>query len=217
MRERLSALKAAALAAFLCVSAALCAHGQIYHIYRPVPVIYETAPQPDNIPPGWEVDAGAVFSAGNIQDGEGGILSRNMVGAQVRLLKRISERFWAGAEGRWLTAADRQTEFLEEMNKYCVSAVIKYHLTPQTQPALYVLAGGGMVFNRASFPLAFENMNGSGAVWTAGVGTEFNLGRRWKVAGELRISYEPSPWRSFAMEAASSVRREAGATVSFVF
>ena len=217
MRERLSALKVAALAAFLCISAALCAHGQIYHIYRPVPRIYETAPQPNNIPPSWEAEAGPVFSVGNIQDGEGGVLSRNMAGTQVRLLKRISERFWAGAEGQWLTAVDRETEFLEEISKYSVSAVIKYNLTPQTHPALYVLFGGGVVFNRASFPLAFEDMDGSGAIWMAGFGTEFSLGRRWKVGGEFRISYEPSPWRSFVLEAASSVRSEAGVKFVFLF
>ena len=100
MRERLSALKAAALAAFFCIIfVPLPAGAQIYRVYRPVPAADET--ETTNIfSPFFEVEAGAAASLGKMRDAAGWTLSDSMQGARIRAWLRLSERWAAGVEGQ---------------------------------------------------------------------------------------------------------------------
>lgn len=217
MRERLSALKAAALAAFFCIIfVPLPAGAQIYRVYRPVPAADET--ETTNIfSPFFEVEAGAAASLGKMRDAAGWTLSDSMQGARIRAWLRLSERWAAGVEGQRVEAFDRRTEFLKEMNKSSFSVLLKYNLTPQTTPVLYLVLGGGAVWNKAALELAFDDVDHNSALWTAGFGLDMPLGRRWKIGGEYRISYEASPWRNYVMRASSSVRHELGLQAAFLF
>lgn len=193
------------------------AAAQTYRVYRPVPRLFPAAQEGAESAPWAEVSASGVLSAGEVNDADGCALSRVMWGVRLRALARLSDIFSAGIEVQTLKAADKENEFLTHMHKESVSAVIKWNITPQTDPRLYLLFSGGMTYSRTAMEFASRDMDGRSVVWGAGVGGELPLGRGWRLAGEYRVNYEVSPWQNFMVCAPSRWRREFSAGVSFSF
>ncbi len=211
--------KTARVAALLFLLFPIGLQGQIYRVYRPVAdvsaYIEPKEPQPLH---GWELSLSGVWSAGLLQDGSGWTVSESMPGARVRLLKEIFPSVSVGVEGQWLHALDYQDTYLNNLEKYAFGGVLKWVITPDARPQLYVLLSGGMVFNRVKFVQSIVgNFNQRSAVWGAGLGVQTSLGRRFALHAEYRASYEPSEWHNLLLQASSHVRHELSAGVSVLF
>ena len=172
---------------YLCLPSA--GYAQIYRVYRPQPATEEK--EKTDGPLNFEASASAVWTMGKLNDLSGQTISRRMMGPRIRLLAHLSEQISIGAEGQWLQAEDIPQEFFDKLQQYSLAGILRYNLTPQTRPFLYILLGGGWNFRRVD--------------------------RRWEMGGEYRFTYEPKPWRNFIMEADSSFRHEWALYVSFLF
>ena len=200
---------------YLCLPSA--GYAQIYRVYRPQPATEEK--EKTDGPLNFEASASAVWTMGKLNDLSGQTISRRMMGPRIRLLSLLSEQISIGAEGQWLQAEDMPQEFFDKLQQYSFAGILRYNLTPQTRPFLYILLGGGWNFRRVdlSLPVAENKIHDGAIMWTAGVGIEWPLARRWEMGGEYRFFYEPKPWRNFIMEADSSFRHEWALYVSFLF
>lgn len=154
-------INAAVFAAFFCVPPVL--EAQSYRVYRPIPRT-DFTPSAERPPARMEITVSAVSSLGRIEDGDDMALSRVMHGGRLRILLRLSDYFWAGAEAQLLEAFDKQTAFLTHIRKESFSAVIKWTLTPQTEPKLYLLLSGGVTFNRSAYEFSRHNLDGRSSV-----------------------------------------------------
>ena len=194
------------------------AQSQIYRVARHAPsshTEFSNEKEPAFLS-GWELSASVLLSAGDIQDSAGWPVSEKMPGLRLRVLKEVFSTVSVGVEGQWLAAADCQTAYLDKVAKYSVAGIIKWTLTPDARPKLYLLFAGGVVFNRADWDFTAVPLNQDGALWAVGAGIEGQIARRWILRGEYRLSYEPSAWHNLALRAASNTRHEFAVGLSFL-
>lgn len=166
---------------------------------------------------GWDISLSGVVSLGKIQDHQGWTISNTMPGVRVRLSKEAADFLSVGIEGEGLWAADCRSEFLTKMEKYTVSGLVKWVLTPEVAAQVYVLLSGGMTFDRASWNFSSINLNQRSAVWGVGMGINTHLGKRILLEAEYRVSYEKTPWNNFLMKTDSSIRHEAAVGLGWLF
>lgn len=205
-------IKYAACAA-ACLVAVPALRAQIYRVYRPVPRL-EAERQTNSDEPGrWEIAAAAAASFGTVKDADGYVLSQLMYGARGSVWVHLSDSIAAGAEMQMLRAADKRTPFLAYIRRRSTAVLLRWTITPQTEPGLYILAGAGRVRNQSAFELYHADLDADSRIWIAGAGGKLRLGRGWTLAGEYRLIYDVRPWKNFVLEA-SRCRNEFSAEIS---
>ena len=192
------------------------AQAQIYRVSRPNPTIEEETPCPKETPPKWEISAAGAMSFRKLSDALGYTASRRMVGGSVQAFYRPLPHLALGVEWGQQESKDSAWPVLEYIEKESVSALVKYSITPDTTPKLYLLVSGGKVRNRAKYGNV-PNLNDSSYVLGGGLALEIPLYKALKIGGEYRLNYQFSPWKNFLFQEKSRFRHQVSVGLSFLF
>ncbi|WP_458401758.1 hypothetical protein [Candidatus Avelusimicrobium sp.] len=183
------------------------AQAQIYRVARPNPTFEEDTPCKEKTPPKWEVAAAGAMSYGKLSDAMGYTASRRMVGGNMQGFFRPWDTLAVGVEWSRQESKDTAWPVLEYIEKESVSALVKYTLTPDTTPKLYLILSGGKVRNRTKYGSA-SNLNDSSYGVGGGVLLEIPLYNALKMGAEYRLNYQFSPWKNFLFQEKSRFRHQ---------
>lgn len=156
----------------------------------------ETEEKPFHI----EIQAGGIFSKGDITDNQGDVLSSWMYGVRGRVLMRVSDRILLGVGAEKLKTKDLEKVFLSSIERQVFCAVFKWIATPQTQPQIYLLSGVGYMREKTKFIMYQPPMKTQGLTIELGVGVQAVLWQNVGAAAEYVIYKDMQPWDNFVLK-----------------
>lgn len=139
-----------------------------------------------------EISAGYQFSNAFVQDYSEQYASSHLRGAGVRALWSPLAWLSAGAEYTRLGKADLEEAWVSSYTLSRIGAVIKFTLSPDTNPRLYLLGGFGRSEHRLEFSKMFSSHKKSQTYWTTGLGVECSVYKSVFVAAEATMHWEKS-------------------------
>ena len=161
------------------ISLPLVCVGQIYQAGQTPAHIFHPSPT-------WDVSLGAYRSYMKVVDPVQETLFSKEQGISARGLYALTPWFWAGAEGGMA-----QRENFPVQNTYhhlYYGVVTKWILTPQTQPQVYLLLGGGVSQRKLSYAGSWEHTITKPYV-SGATGVELALGSLGYVGLEAQARY----------------------------
>lgn len=173
-------MKRVLLSAFCLLVASSC-FSQTYHAGE------NTAPAAY---PRWEVAAGWSASAGEVSLKNGSASLDGQHGFYGRVLYAPWKRILLGAEGT-LFSSHAIEPIVQKYNAKRIGLLAEYLLTPDTNPRVYLLAGGGVTQHHFRFvdPYRGNNHTRSVGYITGGAGIEVNVWKNVFAAVEGRMVY----------------------------
>lgn len=157
----------------------LLAFGQIYHAGEDS----HTA----STKPNWEISAGWVRSNMSVYGHYSDRLLSNETGVSARALYYVAPWLAVGPEGIWFSSKSFPTSNRFQNTRY--GGVLKFILTPQTQPAAYLLAGGGSSKREMSYAGGMKKTSSNSAYALVGAGAEVTIAYGLFVAAEVQGIY----------------------------
>lgn len=171
---------------------------QIYHIYRPVSQIFDEKTDASLYDPSWQLYAVGVGSWGSVTDRADNQLSRALYGGQISIFVKVWNTLSVGIEGEMLQGK-LNTPFLRTFHRNTVAGLVKWNMTPHTEPQVYLMWGVGAVWQKTQFLLRDNDMHASNIVFVLGMGGEIKIWKELRFIGQYRLTYEPHSWENFAL------------------
>lgn len=140
--------------------------------------------------PHWEVAAGWSASTGEVSLKNGSSSLDGQHGLSVRALYAPWKRISLGAEGTLFS--DKAIDpIVHKYNAKRVGVLLKYLITPDTNPRVYLLAGGGTTLHHFSFVSPYRGHNHTRTIpyTMMGVGVEASVWKNLFAAVEGRAIY----------------------------
>ena len=134
-----------------------------------------------------EFSVAGVRSLARLQDGGGHIQLSHQDGFSGRALVALSPWFSLGAQGEWLNK-EKDIPAVAAYKVHRYGAVLKFTLTPDTQPQVYLLAGAGKTKREFEYSYPLHETSSTGYVLAA-VGVEAAVWRGVFVAAEGSALY----------------------------
>ncbi len=148
----------------------------------------------------FEISAGTFVSYGKIADTAGHRLSDRMYGQSLRADIHIWDTIWLGGEAVHFNTASLHNDFIPELSRKAWVGFVKWYLTRNTEPRIYLLAGRGEVYQESEFVPRKVNYKGHGALWLGGIGGEVRIWKGLSLTGEGRVTYEEKPFKNIWMK-----------------
>lgn len=139
-----------------------------------------------------EISAGYAFSNVSLQDYLGQSSSGNLHGWNARAL--WTPLPWLSAGVEYVRYADKSLTpaLVEHYRQSRVGAVVKFTLSPDTNPRVYLLGGYGRGVHHIDFTSAGSAYRKQQNYWMAGLGTEVSVYKAVFVAAEGSVYVYPS-------------------------
>lgn len=138
--------------------------------------------------PRWEVSAGVYRSNLSVRERSGEELFSKEKGLSLRGLYYFSSWFAGGIEGE--ISAREKFPLQNTYRRLSYGLVTKWVLTPQTQPQIYLLLGGGIHQRKLSYMGDWSHTVSRPYVML-GPGLEIQIGRGGFIGLELQARYNP--------------------------
>lgn len=146
-----------------------------------------------------QLQASIVSSFGTIKDAEGSAVVRKMEGWRTSAFVRVYRTLSVGAQFEKLSEKDQRTNLITPIKQQTWAALVKWTITPDTQPQLYIVAGAGQTKYSSRFPLARNTLDGHSMSWIGAIGADIRIWRTLHLQGEYQLQYDTKPWKNFAL------------------
>lgn len=148
-----------------------------------------------------ELQAAGVASFGQINDADENTITGVMQGWRAGGFVHVSRWIALGGQVEELSAQDQRTNMLEPIKRHLWAGLVKWTLTPNTNPKVYAVFGAGQVQYRTKFPLQKHDLNAKSTVMLCGLGADINIWKGLHLLGEYTIQWDINQWRNFALDA----------------
>lgn len=148
-----------------------------------------------------EVQAAAVASFVSVCDREEETVLAAMSGWRVSVFWHMSRWVALGAQLEELTEQDQQTRLITPIKHQTQAALVKWTLTPDTEPKVYALLGLGRGRYRSKFPLRSQTLDAKSTVLLAGLGIDMHIWKGLHAVGEYQLQFDTNRWQNFALTA----------------
>ena len=177
------------------------AFGQIYRVYRPTPEGKQaTATEVKTPVTRWSVEVAAVDSFGKIKDLEGNTLAKQLMGGRGSFWWRAWEPVWIGVEVEEGHAMDQQAKKLEKIRYRHYAGQVKWILTPDTEPKVYMLAGIGEREYKSRLKWRQDCLDEKSMIYSIGLGGEIKLYKGILLTGAYHWIYDKQRWSKFVLK-----------------
>lgn len=196
-------------AAFIaaCFLTPLSTYGQTYRVYRPISRDFKTSKPLPTVFTHASLSLWTSLSLGKITDNHHKTISDKMAGYRLEALYEVLEGLYIGAEWSGQEGKDHSS-FLKTFTQQQAGGIVKWVLTPQTEPQLYMMLSFGQIKNRAEFDLVSHETRHHTEYLSVGVGGKYRLFKGVKVGGEYRLKYQFSPLKTAFVEEKHPLRHE---------
>lgn len=140
----------------------------------------------------WEPTVAGVFSSANVADVRGDSGPKNSGGFGLRGIYNVRPWIGLGAEG--VIFAEKSFALVDKYRAERLGAVIKFNLSPDTSPRVYLVLGTGVTRHRFSF-----GKTPATAHWSkrkadvpyvqVGLGAEIDIWKTWFAGAEINALY----------------------------
>lgn len=146
-----------------------------------------------------KVQLSAVALQHALQDRTGATISRYMLGGQTEGFIRVWQHLEVGIAGAAARAADMKTHNLTDVKYRMAGGLVKWTVTPQTLPRLYVVFGMGYVWQQTRFLFYPQRQRADGAVLLAGAGLQLPVWKQLYLDVQWRLQRQQHPFNTFVL------------------
>ena len=137
-----------------------------------------------------EISGGYVFTDHSLQDYLGQFSSSSLRGWTARALWTPLPWLSAGAEYARLAEVSLKPALVDEYTLSRTGAVVKFTLSPNTNPRFYILGGLGKSAHRLTFTTTTPSYKKSQNYWKVALGTEADIYKKLFVAAEGELLWD---------------------------
>lgn len=163
-----------------------------------------------------ELRAGPVVSWGQVKDKKADTVSRQMQGWNGSLFLHLSRWIALGAQIEKLDEKDQQTTLIKSIKRDMWAGLLKWTLTPETEPKIYTILGLGKAQYHSRFLLRDRKLDFQTLTLIAGLGVDIHIWKGLYLLGEYQLHYDMKQWDTFVMNGPHD-RHEFSAAISLRF
>ena len=163
-----------------------------------------------------EIQASAVASLGNIKDKGGRIVSRQMNGYRGTGFLHLGRWLALGGQIEKLNDKDRRTDIIKPIKREMWSVLLKWTLTPETEPKFYAVLGAGQAQYQSGLYLRNRRLDAKSPVLVGGLGIDIRIWKGLRLLGEYQLHYDTKKWQEFMMNGPHE-RHEFSAALAYLF
>ena len=168
-------------------------------------------------PARWEVFAGPVLSQETILDNDDLLVLDYLIGAEAGVRRFLSSTVLLSLGGQYFPSPSK-LPLASSFYSASLYAALRWYPLPDTVASFWVEGGGGWTQSEFEIPLSFTlRRKVRGAMFFAGMGNAFSLGKGWKVDFSFRLLHRTQTDFGFFFHYDSPVYRQAALFVSKQF